>query len=312
MAELTFYANINSECTLTYHNNMYLSPDDKRAKVTVDKKTFKGTGVVRCTTKIKNVSDSDFVVDALSSAFVTGVGKGGSRPIEDRFIIHYACSSWQGEAQWRKQTVGEAGAYGTYNHDTHTVFRLASYGSWSTSMYEPFFMIEDTELGETWYFEIETGTGWQADISVGGFKNELFLNVMLSASFEGNDGWYKTLKPGEEYVTCPCAYGVVKGGFEEAVAEMTVYRRAIMQRFTENWVPPLCYNDYMNCLWALPNLEKTIPLVDAAAELGCEYYVMDDGWYGTTKDGSRLLGDWVPNDYPFGDIGLQGIADYII
>ncbi len=312
MAELTFYANINSESTISYHNNMYISPDDKRVEVTVEKQTFEGTGAIRCRTKLKNVSGDNVVLDTLSSAFVTGIGRGGRCPLESRFLIHYACTSWQGEAQWRKMTVGEAGAYGTYNHDSHTTFRLSSRGSWSTGVYEPFFLIEDTELGETWYFEIETGTGWYADVSVGGFKGDLHLNVMLSASLEGNDGWFKTLKPGEEYVTCPCAYGVVKGGFEEAIGEMTIYRRAIMKRHPGKWIPPLCYNDYMNCLWALPNAEKTISLVDAAAEIGCEYYIMDDGWYGSARDGSRVLGDWVPNDYLFGEKGLQGIADYII
>lgn len=312
MAELSFYANINSENPSTFHNNACISPDDKRVSVTIEKETFENTGAIRVRTKLKNISESDIVLDSLSSAFITGIGAKCNEPLENRFVIHYACTSWQGEAQWRKMTVSDAGAFVTYNHDSHTTIRLSSYGSWSTSVYEPFFMIEDKELGETWYFEIETGTGWYADVSVGGFKKDTYLNVMLSASFEGNDGWFKTLKPGEEYLTVPCAYGVVKGGFEEAVGEMTALRRKIMKRLPENWIPPICYNDYMNCLWALPNAEKTIPLVDAAAEIGCEYYIIDDGWYGTTRDGSRVLGDWVPNDYLFGEKGLKGIADYIV
>lgn len=312
MADITFYANINSECTLTYHNNSPIGPNDQRVKVNVEKTQFENTNAVRCCTTLKNVSDSEIVLDTLSSAYITGIGRGGKMPIEDRFTVYFAHTTWQGEAQWRHMTIGEAGGYGTYNHDTHTTFRLSSTGSWSTGTYEPFFMIEDKELGETWYFEIETGTGWYMDVSLAGFKEDLFLNVMLSAAFEGNDGWYRTLKPGEEYTTCPCAFGVIKGGFEEAVGDMTFYRRAIMKRHPVKWVPPLFFNDYMDCLWALPTRAKTIPLVNAAADFGCEYYVMDAGWYGSTGNWCSDLGDWVPNDALFGEEGLQGIADYII
>jgi hypothetical protein len=35
----------------------------------------------------------------------------------------------------------------------------------------------------------------------------------------------------------------------------------------------------MNCLWGDPTEEKELPLIDAAAEAGCEYFVIDAGWY---------------------------------
>ena len=67
----------------------------------------------------------------------------------------------------------------------------------------------------------------------------------------------------------------------------------------------------MNALWALPTKEKSLPLIDAAAEAGCEYYVMDAGWYNVNKNEAKDLGMWEINDELFGDGGLQSIFDHV-
>ena len=35
----------------------------------------------------------------------------------------------------------------------------------------------------------------------------------------------------------------------------------------------------MNCLWADPTTEKELPLIDATAKAGCEYFVIDAGFF---------------------------------
>jgi alpha-galactosidase len=74
---------------------------------------------------------------------------------------------------------------------------------------------------------------------------------------------------------------------------------------------PVCFNDYMNCLWALPTREKLVPLIDAAAAVGCEYFVIDAGWFGGGEHWSGCLGDYLQNDSLFGDGGFDGMIDYI-
>ena len=39
------------------------------------------------------------------------------------------------------------------------------------------------------------------------------------------------------------------------------------------------FNDYMNCLMGDPTEEKEKAIIDKAAEMGCEYYCLDCGWY---------------------------------
>jgi alpha-galactosidase len=48
--------------------------------------------------------------------------------------------------------------------------------------------------------------------------------------------------------------------------------------------------------------ERLVALADAAAAVGIERYVLDDGWFGSRRDDTSGLGDWVvsPDVYPNG------------
>lgn len=56
--------------------------------------------------------------------------------------------------------------------------------------------------------------------------------------------------------------------------------------------------------------EKLTALADAAARVGAERYVLDDGWFRGRNDDTTSLGDWYPDPqkYPY---GLKPIADYV-
>lgn len=263
------------------------------------------------TTTVHNTGKDTLVLDRLSSGYVTGIGKSGKPWHEKRFILHTCDSSWQGEGQWRSGYVEDFGVYPTYNHGTQRSFCIGSTGSWTTCRHYPMIMLEDKELGEIWYFEIATHASWYIEISVGGYRSDLWLNVLLSACHELHDGWHFALKAGESYTAPLAVYGKVKGGFEEAVAALNTYKRARMLRHFPDGHVPVCFNDYMNCLWALPTREKLVPLIDAAAKVGCEYFVIDAGWFGESEDWSGGLGDYDQNDALFGDGGFDGILRYV-
>ena len=51
----------------------------------------------------------------------------------------------------------------------------------------------------------------------------------------------------------------------------------------------------MNCLMGDPTTEKLLPLIDAAAEAGAEYFVIDAGWYDDENGGWwDSVGAWEP------------------
>ena len=91
--------------------------------------------------------------------------------------------------------------------------------------------------------------------------------------------WFKQLKPGESFTTVPVAVGVSDADFAKAIGQLTKYRRMIRRVNKDDENLPVIFNDYMNCLFGDPTTEKELPLIDAAAEAGCEYYVIDAGWY---------------------------------
>lgn len=58
-------------------------------------------------------------------------------------------------------------------------------------------------------------------------------------------------------------------------------------------------------------LERLLPLVDAAADLGIERFVLDDGWFHGRTDDRRALGDWTvdPERWP---AGLHPLIDAVV
>ena len=326
-----FYVNFNVYNCNTYNNSNAFSStakcisaesnkvvwryDTPSAEVTEHITTYpeRGISARRQSTTIQNTGDDPLVVDTLSSVFVSGIGKGGRPWYDKRFVVHYAHSAWQGEGQWRHSFVEDVGLYPTYNHGHQTSFRLASTGSWTTSHYHPLVILEDKELGEAWYFEIHSSLGWYIEVNAQGYKEDTSLCVFLSSAYEKNDGWYVSLAKGESYTTSPAVWGHVKGGFEEAIAELTIYRRLTYHTTFPTGLVPACFNDYMNCLWANPSRDRLIPLIDAAAEVGAELFCIDAGWFWNGKEchWSETLGDWEANDALFGEGGLQSMVDYI-
>ncbi|MCJ1994745.1 alpha-galactosidase [Lactococcus piscium] len=58
------------------------------------------------------------------------------------------------------------------------------------------------------------------------------------------------------------------------------------------------------------NTDKIKAIVDGAADLGIELFVLDDGWFGKREDDTSGLGDWFENRDKLSG-GLAGISDYV-
>jgi alpha-galactosidase len=119
----------------------------------------------------------------------------------------------------------------------------------------------------------------------------------------------KRLQPGDRFESVPVAVGRLEGGFDQAVAALTKYRRAMRRPSRDTDTLPIIFNDYMNCLTAEPTTQKLMPLIEAAAEVGCEYFVIDAGWYA---DGHwwDAVGEWMPSHARFPG-GLKQVLDHI-
>ncbi|MBR5279533.1 MAG: alpha-galactosidase [Clostridia bacterium] len=225
-----------------------------------------------------------------------------SRLNDGSIMIHYCISRWQGEGQWRHATPEYLGIYPATEHEWEKAWwRLQSISSWSTGAYYPIVIIEDKQQGKAWFFTLECGRSWFFEVyGVGGRSGMKSLSVAFGGADEPL-GFAKKMNAGDIYQSADGAYGVVQGGFEEAIQTLVAYWRE------SSLVPggsPLVFNDYMNCNWTNETPETLIPLIDRAAEMGCEVFCLDDGW-------EQKQGTWFPAEEKFGENGIASIFDHI-
>lgn len=224
-----------------------------------------------------------------------------------RFSVFVCRNAWCGEGQWDEKSLKDLGLYPS----RFATARIESFGTWTTGTTHPFMVLCDKKRNLSWCIEPEFTAGRYLEIGYEKTANGNFLYLYVASANE-RCGWHKTLKDGETYRAEPIAFGMVEGGFEQAVAAMTEYRRKTSLVSWERGVAPLCFNDYMNCLWARPSKEKLLPLIDAASDAGCEIFCIDAGWFGDWHDPAiGRNGTWEPNDAPFGEGGLQSVLDRI-
>jgi len=221
--------------------------------------------------------------------------------------IHICNCTWQGEAQWVSRTPYEMGLYPVAEHDfTHIDKTVAGFGSWTTARYYPLVVIEDKTAKKAYFFELEPCGGWSVELGVCRVDGVCALTVDCSGCNENYDGHARKLAANESFETPKVLYGVAES-FEEAVNSLLKYKRRNTKTLKQ---VPVCFNDYMNCLWARPSRERLIPLIDAAAKAGAEVFCIDDGWF--IRSGPKYgFGDWIEDDSLFGEGGLKGILDYI-
>lgn len=273
--------------------------------------SFTGAGLVRRHTRVTNKGNDPVGVDFVSSAMLQGLAD--PQRFDSELRIHLAVNSWMAEGQWHTFRPSELG----FVENERTSWSEASafsVGSWSTEKYLPMAVVENTRLGLVWFWQIEHDGSWYweiSNVSERGNRAEDVYAYLGGPDDLHADAW-KNLQPGHSYETVPVAIGCLKGSFTDAVDALTTYRRVACKRQRKNGDScPVIFNDYMNCLWGDPTEAKELPMIQAAASVGCEYYVIDAGWYAETdEDWSQTLGAWQPSKTRW-PRGLKYVLDKI-
>ena len=270
---------------------------DEKLKLRVESvyEAFDAIPVVRRYCRVINEGSSPVGIEFLSSAMLHGLADPEKYDRELR--IHVAFNSWMSEGQWHKLRPSEMG-FVENERTSWSQARAGSVGSWSTERYLPMAMAENTKLGLIWFWQIEHNGSWYWEISNVSARSNNADDVYayLGGPDDLHAAAWKNLKPGETYQTVPVALGCLRGGFSEAIEALTRYRRAAcIQPRKDNAKCSVIFNDYMNCLWGDPTEAKELPLIASAAKVGCEYFVIDAGWYAeANEDWSQTIGAWEP------------------
>lgn len=261
--------------------------------------------VVKQKNTVRNIGKEKLKINRFSSVYLNDV----VMDFQDKDVmLHFCHFAWEGEGQWVAKSLYEFGIYPVADHLAGRNSRsLNSIGSWSTEKYYPLLLIENKTDAKTWFFEHLGGMSWEIELGTFGRHNHCSLTVEVNALNENQSNTYIELTEGQEFTTASVLYGNVDGDVNEALRTLLKYKRSKGLTLEEL---PVCFNDYMNCLWARPSEEKLLPLIDAAAEVGAEIFCIDDGWFINENEGIAF-GDWIEDDTKFGEYGFQGIIKYI-
>jgi len=149
----------------------------------------------------------------------------------------------------------------------------------------------DEAHGQVWSTALAWSGTWRLSV-----ERAPTDRVAVSVGF-GHDPVAVTLAPGESLETPTAAGLYVPDGFAAAAAAWHEYSLRHVVPHPEE-VRPVIYNSWEATGFDVSS-EGQAALAERAAAMGCELFVMDDGWFGSRVHDRAGLGDWQPNPERF-------------
>ena len=120
----------------------------------------------------------------------------------------------------------------------------------------------------------------------------------------------KELLPGHCFETPEAVMTWSDEGFVGMSQNMHAFvNRHIVPQYWQFKLRPVLYNDWEGCMFDF-NQRILLNLAKKAKDLGCELFVLDDGWFGKRNDDKAGLGDYTVNKKKLPG-GLKGLSDRI-
>ena len=159
--------------------------------------------------------------------------------------------------------------------------------------------VEEEATGRTLAWQVEHNGGWRWEVGERPNWTASLANLSVSRdeatgrptedhSADGayvavlgpTDGfhhWSYTLTASNAFKTIPVTFPVANS-FDQAFGQLTQHRRAARRSHPQTTISPANSNDYMNTLEGDPTKKAAAPIA-AAADIGCECFCIDAGWY---------------------------------
>ncbi|MEV0531068.1 glycoside hydrolase family 36 protein [Kitasatospora sp. NPDC050463] len=276
-------------------------------------RSMDGLPVLRGEVLLRNEGTRTLHLESVGS-LVAGCLTGCDPAALDDADLLWAENDWLAECRWQRRPlrVSSPDRNGRIHYSAgRSSHVLAGQGVWSSCGHLPMGGLTDRGSGRTWLWQIEhNGGGWRWECGV----RDDAAYAALYGPTDADHGWRHPLAPGAEFRTVPVALAfAADGGPDGAFAALTGYRRATRRPHPDHRRLPVVFNDYMNCLMGDPTTAKLLPLVDAAAEAGAEYFVVDAGWYAEESENWwETVGAWEPSASRFpGANGIHEVLDHV-
>lgn len=296
-----------------------------------------GHGVLRSWVRLANGGNAPVTVQSVTSLLAGGISAGTAADGLVGLDVLWAENDWLAEGRWQRRALRDAlpdlnrGAHGA---DPRGCFGVTSTGTWSCGGRLPMGGIV-SRGGLAWVWQVEHNGAWHwqagehmaaaagtgasgtgasgtdAPGTGGGAGTRQAAYIALLGPTDTEHDWHLTLAPGQEFTTVPAALAVSAAGLDDAIGRLTRYRRAARRPHQDHQRLPVIFNDYMNTLSGDPTAERLVPLIEAAAAAGAEYFCIDAGWYADPGAGWwDSVGAWRPSAARFPG-GLAAVLDRI-
>ncbi|MEU0096719.1 glycoside hydrolase family 36 protein [Kribbella sp. NPDC006257] len=261
---------------------------------------FRALAGVQTWTEARLIGPGQLELDFLSSA-VIGLGSVD-------FDLVAGDNDWMAESRWSRSALRSTGLP-DIRTDLHrppprTRRAVTCNGSWSTGERLPTGVLVAHDEPYALGWQIEHNGPWHYEVGEtrqGGY-------LLLSGPTDAEHQWTASISADESFSTVPVSL-VAGSGQDDAFVALTRQRRALRLRRPVDDRLPIVFNDYMNTLMGDPTTAKLLPLIDAAAEAGADYFCIDAGWYAE-GDWWSTVGAWEPSTSRFPN-GLGEVIDRI-
>lgn len=155
--------------------------------------------------------------------------------------------------------------------------------------------------GRVWFAALGYSGNWAIHIEKSIFGNTHLVAGINDFDFEMN------LAPGDVFETPPLYMGLAVLGYGDMSRRMHRFVRKHI--LPSDCLKPVLYNSWEATAFHV-QAEQQMRLADKAARIGCELFVVDDGWFGMRNSDDAGLGDWWVNQQKFPQ-GLDPLIHHV-
>ncbi len=263
--------------------SMELADDTAKLTITMDV-SLDSSGVVVFDASLRNEGSTEYVLDALRLGFPVPRQAGEILTVGGRHNFEFA----QHRTDWANNSLVVSNRHGKTSHERLGVVFAGTSGFGEAD-------------GEVWAVHI----GWSGnyeftcDAVSEGRKSIHVGELLLPGEVR--------LAPGDVYraptiytAYSPRGLGLVSSSFHDYLRSRSEHPDLPRPVHLNTW--EAVYFDH--------DLERLSALAEAAAAVGVERFVLDDGWFGGRRDDTRGLGDWFVSPEVWPD-GLDPLIDHV-
>lgn len=293
--------------------------------------SWPGVAAVRTSTTVSLVAGAEPLTLWAVSGWSTGAVVS-----EDVNALDVWCaeSGWMAENRWGRQPLRGTGLVATRpespGETAGSAIAVASSSTWSSGAFIPAGAVQNRKTERTLAWQVEHNGAWLWEVGErpwwGWATNPQVANeeaagpptedrsrdgayVAVLGPTDSRHAWSLTLTDGHSFRTVPVSFAAADS-LDAAFGQLAAHRRVTRRSHPQNATLPVVFNDYMDTLEGDPTEAKLLPLVDAAAAVGCEYFCIDAGWYDDTAGWWASVGDWIPSTVRF-PRGISFVLDRI-